>query len=61
MSFGKINYCDFCGEMIFPEDVAPVKIEEGGHIRQHHFHNRHPEDCLGQQLAILDKELAHAA
>ena len=61
MSFGKINYCDFCGDLIFPEDVAPVKIEVDGHLRQHHFHNRHSEDCLAQELAILDKELATAA
>jgi hypothetical protein len=61
MSFGKINYCDFCGELIFPEDVAPVKIEQDGLLRQCHFHNRHSDDCLGQQLTILDKELPQAA
>jgi hypothetical protein len=61
MSFGNINYCDFCGELIFPDDVAPVKIEENGRLHQRHFHNRHPEDCLGQQLTILDNELAAAA
>ena len=61
MSFGKIAYCDFCGELIFPDDVAPVKIEETGHVRQRHFHNRNPEDCLGQLLAILDQDLAPAA
>jgi hypothetical protein len=61
MSIGGINYCDFCGEPIFPDDVAPVKIEEDGHLRQHHFHNRHSDDCLARQLAILDQELAPAA
>ncbi len=61
MSIGGINFCDFCGAPIFPQDVAPVKIAEDGHLRQRHFHNRHPDDCLAQQLTILDKELAPAA
>jgi hypothetical protein len=61
MSSGGINFCDFCGEPIFPDDIAPVKIAKDGHLRQHHFHNRHSEDCLAQLFAILDKELAPAA
>lgn len=61
MSISGITFCDLCGEPILPDDVAPVKIEVDGHLRQHHFHNRRSEDCLARQLEILDKELAAAA
>jgi hypothetical protein len=37
-----------------------VKIEEEGHLRQRHFHNRHAGDCLGRQLEILHNELTTA-
>lgn len=60
MSISGTIICDFCGEPILLDDVAPVKIEEEGHLRQRHFHNRHAEDCLGRQLEILHNELAAA-
>lgn len=59
MSIKGINYCDFCGELIYQDDLAPVKIKKDGHLQQFHFHNRNPEDCLAKQLVILDNELAY--
>ena len=58
MSIVGTTFCDFCGEPILRDDIAPVKIEEEGHLRQRHFHNRHREDCLGKQLEILHSELS---
>lgn len=60
MSIVGINICDFCGEPVLQDDVAPVKIEEDGHVHQRHFHNRHSQDCLAQQLTILQSELVPA-
>ncbi len=60
MSIEGINICDFCGEPVLRDDIAPVKIEEEGHLHQRHFHNRHSQDCLAQQLAILQSELVVA-
>ncbi|HVU44578.1 MAG TPA: hypothetical protein VHD85_00545 [Terracidiphilus sp.] len=60
MSIGGIRICDFCGEPVVRDDATPVKIEEDGHLHQRHFHNRHANDCLAQQLAILQSELVAA-
>lgn len=60
MSIVGINICDFCGEPVLQDDVAPVKIEECGHLQQRHFHNRHSGDCLSQQLAVMQSELVAA-
>lgn len=60
MSIGGINFCDYCGEPVLPYDVAPVKIEEDGHVRQLHFHNRHSEDCLALQLAVMQETVSVA-
>ncbi len=60
MSIEGIQFCDHCGEAIFLDDLAPVKIEKDGHFRRMHFHNRHREDCLAQELSLLETELAAA-
>ena len=60
MSIGGFNICDFCGKPVLQDDVAPLKIEEDGHLHQRHFHNRHSQDCLAQQISILQEELAVA-
>ena len=56
MSFENMKFCDLCGEAIHADDLAPVKLEQDGHLRQFHFHNRHSEDCLAQRLSILHSE-----
>lgn len=61
MSFEGVKFCDLCGEAIFVDDVAPVKIEHDGHFRQCHFHNRHNQDCLAQEISYLHSEFAAIA
>jgi hypothetical protein len=61
MSIEEIHYCDFCGELVYPYEVAPVKINREGRLQQCHYHNRHSEDCLAQKLSMLDRELKLAA
>jgi len=58
MSFEGIKFCDLCGEAIFLDDLAPVKIVKDGHLQRLHFHNRHSEDCLARELSLLETELA---
>ena len=58
MIFKGITYCDCCYGAIFPEEVAPVRIEVDGELHQYHFHNRHPEDCLAIQLESLKQHFA---
>ena len=60
MSIEGNKFCDFCGEPILRDDLAPVRIPKDGHFEQCHFHNRHGQDCLSQQLAILESELTAA-
>lgn len=60
MSIEGIKFCDLCGGAIFPEDLTPVKIEQDGHYQRLHFHNRHSDDCLAQELSFLETELAAA-
>jgi hypothetical protein len=57
----EINYCDFCGELVYPDDVAPVKMHKDGRLQQFHYHNRHTQDCLAQKLSMLDREFDLAA
>ena len=56
MSIEGIKFCDLCGEAILVYEVAPVKIERDGHFRQFHYHNRHNQDCLAQELSLLHSE-----
>jgi hypothetical protein len=58
MSIEGIKFCDLCGEAIFLDDLAPVTIEKEGHLQRFYFHNRHSEDCLAQELSLLETELA---
>jgi hypothetical protein len=58
MSIEGIKFCDGCGEMIFSDDVTPIKIEEDGHMQQFHFHNRDEHDCLAHKLDELAAEFA---
>lgn len=58
MSIEGIKFCDLCGEAIFLDDLAPVKIEKDGRLQRFHFHNRHREDCLAQEISLLETELA---
>ena len=60
MSIEGLQFCDLCGEAIFLDDVAPVRIEREGRLQQCHFHNRHNTDCLAQQLSLLESQLAAA-
>ena len=57
----EIKYCDFCGELVYPDDVAPVKITREGRLHQFYYHNRHSDDCLVQKLFMLDREFDLAA
>lgn len=50
--------CDLCGDVIFPDDIAPVKIEKNGKTHQFHFHNRHSTDCLAQEINLLRQRFA---
>ena len=50
MSIEGVKFCDLCGGVIGRYDVAPVRVDEGGHLLELHLHNRHESDCLAQQL-----------
>jgi hypothetical protein len=60
MSIEGTKFCDRCGGAIFLDDLAPVKMEKDGHLQRLHFHNRHGEDCLAQELSVMESELAAA-
>jgi hypothetical protein len=56
MSLEGIKFCDLCGAAIIPVDLAPVKLEEDGHLVQFHYHNRDENDCLAQKLVELTEK-----
>lgn len=56
MSIQGIQFCDLCGDLILPSDIAPLKMERDGHLSQLHFHNRHEHDCLAQQLCFMEAQ-----
>ncbi|HTW80926.1 MAG TPA: hypothetical protein VME23_15370 [Terracidiphilus sp.] len=60
MSIKGIKFCDLCGETICLDDLAPITIEKDGHLQRLHFHNRHSDDCLAQELSLLETELTPA-
>jgi ribosomal protein L24E len=57
----ELRFCQFCGGAIYPEDVAPVKLEVKGVLHQFFFHNRHPRDCLAQKIDDLKQRFAAQA
>ena len=61
MSIEGVKFCDICGGAIAVDDIAPVRVDEEGHLVQLHLHNRHRNDCLAQKLAQLAQKYASAA
>jgi hypothetical protein len=61
MSIEGVKFCDLCGGVIGRYDIAPVRVDEGGHSIQLHLHNRHDNDCLTEQLKQWAEEYANAA
>jgi hypothetical protein len=59
MSIEGVKFCDVCGGAIGVYDVAPVKVDDDGHMLQLHLHNRHSNDCLAQKLIELAEEYAN--
>jgi hypothetical protein len=43
------------------DDIAPVRVDEGGHSVQLHLHNRHANDCLMEQLRQWSEQYCSAA
>jgi hypothetical protein len=60
MSIEGTKFCDLCGDMIHSHDVAPIKMEKDGHLVQLHFHNRNNQDCLVQQLKLMEEQFEAA-
>ena len=58
MSIEGVRFCDMCGGAISLHDVAPVRVEEDGHLVQLHLHNRRADDCLDQKLDELAQRYA---
>jgi len=61
MSIEGLKFCDVCGGAISLHDVAPVRMEDNGHLVQLHLHNRHADDCLAQKLNELAEQYANQA
>lgn len=59
MSVEGMRFCDVCGGAISSHDVAPVRVEENGHLVQLHLHNRHRNDCLSQKLTELAEQYSN--
>ncbi len=53
-------WCEWCGGLIQPDDVAPVKLPNviDGKTYQRFLHNRHNEDCLSLRLEALQQYFA---
>jgi hypothetical protein len=53
----EMHFCTYCGEVIYPEDLAPVKIpsELTGHFDRYFLHNRNKNDCLATMLDNLSR------
>ena len=53
MSIEGVKFCDICGGAIGRDEIAPLKVDEDGHLVQLHLHNRHANDCLSHKLTEL--------
>lgn len=58
MSIEGVKFCDVCGGAIGVDDIAPVRVNEEGHLAQLHLHNRHSSDCLARKLSELAEQYA---
>jgi hypothetical protein len=58
MSIEGVKFCDVCGGAIGVDDIAPVRVDEDGHLVQLHLHNRRRDDCLAQKLLQLAEQYA---
>lgn len=54
----EMHFCEYCGGAIYPDDVAPVKLEVLGIVHRYYFHNRHSSDCLARKLEELRQHFA---
>jgi hypothetical protein len=61
MSIEGVRFCDVCGGVIGMDDIAPVRVDEDGHMVQLHLHNRHANDCLEQKLTALAQQYSSRA
>jgi hypothetical protein len=44
-----MHFCEYCGGAIYPDDLAPIKLEVKGQLHRFYFHNRYFGDCLSPQ------------
>jgi extradiol dioxygenase family protein len=58
MSIEGVTFCDLCGGVVGRDDIAPVRVDEGGHQVQLHLHNRHTNDCLAKMLIQMMDQYA---
>jgi hypothetical protein len=61
MSIEGVTFCDQCGGVIGRYEIAPVKVDEDGHLVQLHLHNRFEHDCLEQMLIQMTEQYASGA
>jgi hypothetical protein len=54
----EMRFCEYCGGAIYPDDVAPVKIEVDGVIHQFHYHNSLAQPCLKMEIERLKQHFA---
>lgn len=57
----EMRFCEHCGGAIYPDDVAPIKLQIKGKTIQVYFHNRHNRDCLAQKIEQLRQQFNQAA
>jgi hypothetical protein len=61
MSIEGVTFCDQCGGVIGRYEMAPVKVDEDGHLVQLHLHNRYANDCLEQMLVQMTEQYVSGA
>ena len=54
----EMHFCELCGGAIYPDDIAPIKIEVKGQLHRFYFHNRYFGDCLARKLEELRQQFA---
>ena len=55
----EMQFCEFCGGAIYPDDLAPLKLKSiNGETYRAFYHNRNNRDCLIQKIEELRRYFA---
>jgi hypothetical protein len=53
-----MHFCDWCGDVIWEDDAATIKIQEEDGFHEYDYHNSLENPCLKRKIEQLQKQFA---